>query len=149
MTRPVLKTLLIVLALIGLSDSWYLTAMAYSGKPLVCNIAGLDGCNTVAQSAYSYLFGLPLALYGVIFYVLVFVLVASLFFIPKRQLYRTLHAIGAVGLIASIIFELIQIFLIKALCVYCLLSAVLSAVIFVLAWQLWKRFAPPKLAVVG
>ena len=63
---------LLVLSFLGIADSTYLSYTALTGSSLACSIKGLDGCNVVAQSIYSHLFGIPLGVYGVIFYVLLF-----------------------------------------------------------------------------
>jgi len=135
---------LLVLAFLGLADSWYLAEKAITGGTLTCNISGLEGCNVVAQSAYSHLFGIPLGVYGVIFYVVIFLLSALLFVEPKRFVHNTLALLGVLGLLASIVFLFIQFFLIKALCVYCLGSAVISLLLFVVTVWLWKRTGPTQ-----
>src|ERR1700761_6011126 len=116
MNRHVLAAFLLILSFLGLADSAYLANAALTNTALVCNISGLEGCNVVAQSAYSHLFGIPLGVYGVVFYGIVFILSALLFVEPKRFVHNTLAILGVLGLIASIVFLGIQFFLIKALC---------------------------------
>ncbi len=148
MNRSGLTALLLVLSFLGLADAWYLTQSALTGTALSCDIgAALDGCNIVAQSPYSKLFGLPLALYGVGFYALVFALTASLFVWHARALYRFAVWLGIVGVLMSAVFLAIQFFLIKALCIYCLASAAITLFIWVASRSLWKRFAPSPVVV--
>src|SRR5665213_1463326 len=99
---------LLVLSFVGLADAAYLAQSELAGTPLLCNLGGLEGCNVVAQSAYSHLFGIPLGVYGVIFYVIIFILSALLFVEPKRYVHNTLAILGVLGLVASIIFLGIQ-----------------------------------------
>jgi uncharacterized membrane protein len=135
MNRHVLAAFLLILAFLGLADSAYLAHAALTNTALVCNIAGLDGCNVVAQSAYSHIFGIPLGVYGVAFYGLLFILGAMLYVANRRSVY-----LGTIGLIASIIFMGLQLFVIKTLCVYCLGSAIISLLVFIVAlWLLWKH----------
>lgn len=142
-----LSVLTLLLAFFGIADAWYLTQSAYTGSPLTCDVTGLDGCNTVAQSAYAHLFGYPLALYGVFFFGLLFVLAAVALFTPRRMIHLGMYALGIIGLIASIIFIGIQLLLIKAICIYCFASAFASFLIFGLTYTIWKReqrrHAPP------
>ncbi len=138
MQHKLYSALLILLSLIGIADATYLSYTALTNTALTCNIKGLDGCNTVAQSVYSHLFGIPLAVYGVAFYVLFFVLACAVLFFSRAWLVKSLVALGVIGLVASIIFELIQVVLIKALCVYCLVSAVTSFFLCIFAVLLWK-----------
>jgi uncharacterized membrane protein len=123
---------------LGLADAAYLAVSDLTGSQLACSIKGLDGCNIVAKSMYNNIFGIPLGVYGVVFYALIFIH-------PMRYVYRAIQVLGFVGLIASVIFMLIQLFLIKALCVYCLGSAIISFLICLVAIQLWKRHAPPHI----
>ena len=131
---------LLVLSFLGIADSWYLSYKALTGGALACTIKGLEGCNVVAQSAYSHLFGIPLGVYGVVFYVAMFILAALVLIVPIRFAHDALAGLGIMGFIASIFFILIQEFLIKALCIYCLGSAVISFLACILAILLWKRF---------
>jgi len=143
MNRSVLIALVLVFSFLGLADSWYLFQSAVTDTALSCEIgAGLDGCNTVAESPYSYLLGVPLALYGVGFYALLFVLAAGLFFLPRRLLYDAVYALGIFGAVASLAFLFVQFALIKAFCIYCIASAVFAFLIFFAAHRLRKRFAP-------
>ena len=139
---------LLILSFLGIADSWYLASKALFGGELACSIKGLDGCNQVAQSVYSHLFGIPLGIYGVIFYSLLFILAALITIVPIRLAHDALAGLGIIGLIASIFFVGIQVFLIKALCIYCLGSAVISLLACILAILLWKRYTAP-LPLVG
>lgn len=131
---------LLVLALAGLADSWYLYESAVTDTALSCDIGGgLDGCNAVAQSPYSNLFGYPLALYGVGYYAVVFVLVALIAVRPTYSLRRVLYLLSSIGVVASLIFVGIQAFLIQAFCVYCVISAAIAFLIWVLARALKKQ----------
>lgn len=149
MNKTVLGACLLIAAFLGIADSWYLAETALSGDELVCTIDGLDKCNTVAKSEYSHLFGVPLGVYGVFFYSAFFILVLCALRMEKRLIYQVLCALGIVGVIASTIFILIQLFLIKAFCIYCIASAAIAFTLCFLAYTLYKRFAPPKTPVVA
>ena len=125
--------LILVLSLLGLADSAYLAQHEASGTPLLCNIQNLSGCNTVAASQYSRLFDIPLAEYGVLFFSILFVLAALELVIFDRLLRRVLQGVSLVGVIASLYFILIQAFVIQAFCIYCLVSALITLFIFILA----------------
>jgi uncharacterized membrane protein len=151
-TRTGLLASLLVLTALGIADAWYLALSAFEGAALFCDVGSvLDGCNIVAQSPYSKLFGLPLALYGVIFYGVVFLAIAALFKWAHHPLYQAVAALGVLGFLASLGFLFIQFALIKALCIYCIVSAVISALICLFAIQLIQRHAPgrPQAPVVS
>jgi uncharacterized membrane protein len=140
MTRIVLTVLILLLSFFGLADSWYLAESALTHTPLSCNIEGLGDCNVVAGSPYSQFFGIPLALFGVAFYTLLFVFSALLLFVRTRQIYLSLLVFASLGFLASLYFMFLQLFVIKATCIYCLTSAILSAFIFACALVMKKRF---------
>jgi uncharacterized membrane protein len=142
MRRPHLLALIMVFACIGLADAWYLMESAFTSSSLVCTIAGLEGCNVVAQSEYSRLFGLPLALYGVLFYVL---FVGCAFYVythAKPATARLLMYLSILGVLASGVFVYIQLALIKALCIYCLASAGIAVLLSILCVLLWRQMRP-------
>ena len=58
---------MLALTLIGIADAVYVAHGNYTGAPLWCPI--LDGCNTVINSPYSRVFGVPMSYFGFIYYV--------------------------------------------------------------------------------
>ncbi len=83
--------------------------------------------------------GLPIAVYGVVFYAALFVLAALLLVMPKKPLYMILFRFSIIGALLSVVFLGIQFLLIKALCIYCIASAVISFMVLVVARDLWKK----------
>jgi len=124
---------IVFFAFCGLANSAYLTQSEQNGTPLLCNIEHLNGCNIVAASPYSHLFGISLAEYGLFFYAIVFFIAAMELVLVDQLLRRTLQALALAGFIASLYFTFLQVFIIKALCVYCMGSAALALFIFVAA----------------
>ncbi|MCX6787737.1 MAG: vitamin K epoxide reductase family protein [Candidatus Kaiserbacteria bacterium] len=124
---------ILALSFLGLADSAYIAQHETSGAPLICDINNLSGCNIVVASPYSYLFGVPIAEYGIIFYSILFVLAALELVVFDQLLRRALQGISLIGVIASLYFTLIQVFVINALCIYCLASAFIALVILICA----------------
>jgi len=114
---------------IGLLDSGYLYWARITGSDLSCSI--LEGCNQVAQSPYSVMFGVPLSLWGVLFYT--FIIGATLLLIgEERTVVRRLLLFASIfGFLSSIYFVYVQASLIGAFCMYCIISAVSSTILFV------------------
>jgi uncharacterized membrane protein len=125
--------LIMILAFCGLTDSAYITQHQLSGTPLLCNIQNLSGCNIVASSQYSRIFGVPLAELGVLFYGIIFVLAALEIVIFDQLLRRVLQGFAIIGVLFSLYTTFIQVFVIGAVCVYCLLSALIALCILILA----------------
>src|SRR5687768_15978336 len=61
------ETWAVVLALCGIAVSSYLTAVHYQDTLLVCT--GVSDCETVQNSKYAKLFGIPVAILGLAMYV--------------------------------------------------------------------------------
>lgn len=151
MSRSLLIGLLMALSLVGIADSVYLSIHAATGAPLVCDIgAGLDGCNTVANSPYSQLFGIPLAYLGVAFYGLFFLITLIAYVRPPHKTHHiVITALAAASSLASVAFLYIQVALIQALCVYCVLSAALTFFSLPIALTLLKKHSPLPDPVLG
>jgi uncharacterized membrane protein len=115
-------------SIIGFLDAVYLTAKHYSGTLLTCSL--FTGCEEVTTSIYATFFGIPVALGGSFFYFIV--LVFTLIFINMKSgvLLRLLICILPVGFLASIWFVYLQLFVLKAICQYCMVSAITSTVLF-------------------
>ncbi len=133
-----LVVLVIVLALIGFADSTFLLAKRLSGGPIPC-VLGFTGCDTVSKSPYSVLFGIPLSAYGMVFYLGIGVL-GLLYLDTKNALFaRLLLPATALGFAMSAYFIYVQKFLIKAFCVYCILSAIISTILFCLGAIIYRK----------
>ena len=124
---------ILFLAFCGLSDSLYLSKNEISNTPLLCTIENLSDCNIVATSPYARLFGIPLAEYGVGFFGFVFILAALELALFDRFLRRALQGISLIGVVASLYFTFLEIFVIQALCIYCLISAFIALLILIFA----------------
>jgi uncharacterized membrane protein len=113
---------LTLLALVGLAVATYLLTVRVLGDAPMCG--PVEGCDTVAASEYATVFGLPVALYGVIFSV---VLVAACLTWWRRADRRALYVaygLGLAGLIAVVYLTYLELFVIHAICVYCVTYAI-------------------------
>lgn len=115
---------------VGFVDAVYLTAKHYLGTPVTCSI--LQGCEKVTTSVYAAVGGVPVALLGSIYYLLVFLLMAAYYDTRRKPIVVFVSYFTAVGFAASLWFFYLQLFVIQALCLYCLVSAASSAALFAL-----------------
>ena len=127
----------LILSFLGIIDAGYLTMKHYTGAYIPCTI--LDGCNAVAQSEYSVILGIPVALLGLMFYVTVFVLSMAMLDSKNEKLIKYILLFAITGFAVSLFLTYLQVFVIKALCMYCLLSAVNTVVLLVLSIMLFKH----------
>lgn len=127
---------LVVVATLGLLDAVLLTKQHYSGTILPCNVT--KGCETVLSSKYSVVFGIPLAVLGLIFYFSVLLVAITYATNKVAVLKKLLLLMGTVGFVSSIGLVYIQGAILHAWCQYCLLSALSSTTIFVLSALIYK-----------
>ncbi len=127
-----------ILSFLGFLDAAYLTVVHYLGIPIKCSI--LAGCQTVTTSKYSMLFGTPIALYGSIYYLIIFILSVAYFDSKKEELLRAVAYISPIGFIASLVFVFLQLFVIKAICEYCVGSAITSTLLFILGVAIFYKY---------
>ena len=123
-----------VLALIGIAIATYLWlhAIGVIGV-LKC---GTGGCEIVQASPYARLLGIPVALYGVVGYVLLFglsVAGARPALAARAWPTRWLAVLSGAGFLFTLYLTALEVFVIHALCRWCLGSAVVITAIFVSA----------------
>jgi uncharacterized membrane protein len=111
------------LALLGLAISAYLTWVHYAGIEPVCT--GVSDCERVQNSSYAELVGIPVALLGVLGYSAI---LASL----KTRVEIT-AMLAYVAVVFSAYLTWAEVFRIEAICQWCVVSALVSLAIAVLA----------------
>lgn len=115
-------------AALGVGVAAYIAIAESGGGSPVC-IAGSHGCATVARSSYSHLAGVNIAVFGIAGYAL---LLASAFFADDAARFGGfVLALGGFGY--SVFLTYLEIFKIEAICQWCVASAVLMTVLFLLS----------------
>src|SRR6266487_3459803 len=98
---------MLALSLVGIADALYVAHGSYTGQPLWCPV--IDGCNTVVNSPYSRVFGVPMSYYGFIYYLYMFALAARLAFEPFSRTLRFRAVLyAAMGAASSMYFIYLQ-----------------------------------------
>ncbi len=120
-----------VLAVIGLGVALYLTYVETQNVAAVCGPAG--DCNTVQASPYARLFGiLPVGLLGALGYVAILAAWAVWRFTDgelSRLAPVALLGMSLFGVLFSIYLTYLELFVILAVCIWCLGSAVVQALL--------------------
>ena len=115
-----------VLCLIGIGVAGYLTYTHYQGVRVLCLSSG--SCETVQQSVYSKLDGVPVAVLGLAGYIGI---LFTLFI--RNDLGRAAgFGLALVGFLFSAYLTYREIFTIKAICQWCVSSAVIMTVLVIL-----------------
>lgn len=130
LSKPLILAFLLISA-IGVADTSYLTYSHYTGIPLNCSV--LQDCDIVTTSKYSQIGPVPLAVLGLFFYSSLF-LITAFYKETKNNIAANLMIIlPFAGLVSSAYFVYLQVFVLKALCQYCMLSAATSTLLAVLS----------------
>lgn len=132
-------TLLSILtfSFLGFLDATYLTAQHYMNIIPPCSV--VEGCEQVLTSQYAEIFGVPVALFGAIFYLTVFILGIAFFDTGKKIFLKILTPITFLGFAATLYFMYLQAFVINYWCQYCIISAVTSTALFVSGIVIWRQ----------
>ncbi len=135
--------LLILLSLAGLADSIYLTYEHFNKVIPPCTVNTflpiLSDCGKVLTSPYSVMFGIPLAVAGILHYGFLSSLLIASFFSTKKVIKYLIILQSIVGAMSSLYFMYIQFGIIGSFCIYCTLSALISFIIVSLVYIYLKR----------
>lgn len=128
---------ILALGVIGFIDSTYLTIEHYRGVIPPCSI--VQGCDTVLTSSYSQILGIPVALLGSLYYLLISIGAFAYLEGKSEKIFRYSLILPIFGLLGSIWFTSIQIFVLESYCTYCLASALISLALFILSCAIFYR----------
>ncbi len=122
-----LRRIIAFVAVIGIGVATYITIADSGGGAPAC-LAGGGGCETVAESSYSHIAGVNIAIFGIIGYIM---LLLSAFFANDAARFGGFAvALGGFGF--SVYLTYLEIFKIEAICQWCVSSAVLMTILFLL-----------------
>jgi uncharacterized membrane protein len=114
-----LRVGLLLVSAVGIGVSSYLTYVHYQPEALICT--GSGGCEAVQDSKYAVLAGVPVAVLGLSAWMAVLVLT-----VWNSELARTVTAaiaLGALGFVAYLV--ILQLFVIDAICAWCMANDIL------------------------
>jgi uncharacterized membrane protein len=146
-----------VLALAGLGVSVYLTISHFAKVPLACSDSGLVNCAKVTSSPQSYVFGIPVAMLGLAFFVFVAAIMSPWAWQAARRevhLLRIASMVVGIGMVIYLVYA--EFIIIGSICLYCTSVHVITFVLFVLtafgaaiwgtkpgeAWKLGRKADP-------
>ncbi|MEK9155114.1 MAG: vitamin K epoxide reductase family protein [Patescibacteria group bacterium] len=130
-------TTVLAIAFLGFLDAVYLTIEHFTSFSLPCSIT--HGCEVVTNSVYSEILGIPVALLGALYYVAVLLGTYALLEFGRRDLLKWVAVATTAGFLFSAWFVYVQLFVIKAICQYCILSAFTSTILFIVSMiYVWK-----------
>ena len=143
--RPLLGVhpglILAALDIVGLLVASYLSVVELSGGLPTCG--PLKGCEEVALSKYAWIGPVPVAVFGVILSVTLLALALAWW---KTDIYGLLlghYLLSLVGVIFDGYFLYLQVFVIQAVCVWCVTYEISLFARFLIAFVVWYRQPKP------
>jgi uncharacterized membrane protein len=122
-----------VFASLGALDSAYLAYIKLAHVEAICR--GVGDCEAVNSSVYSQIYGIPIALLGLGAYLAILAVLALEPRLPSLQDYLPLAIFGLAltGTLYSAYLTYVELFVIHAICPFCVASALLVTGLLVLA----------------
>ena len=119
---------------IGLIDALYLTWMKITNNPRMC-IQGLGDCFTVNTSKYSEIAGIPVAVLGAAAYLFLFLILLNE---NRTDFLKTNSVLFVFGItLAGTLFSgyltYIELFILKQICPFCVVSAITMLILLVIS----------------
>jgi uncharacterized membrane protein len=120
-----LRGLATFVATLGVGVATYIAIADSGGGSPVC-LGGSHGCETVAHSSYSHLLGVNVAVFGIVSYLLLF----GAAMLRGDGARMGGFALSLAGFGFSVYLTYVELFVIEAVCQWCVASAILMTVLF-------------------
>ncbi len=136
-----LRLATILLAAFGILDSLYLLTYKFTSNDKLC--LGSGDCATVNYSPYSEIYGIPVALLGVVGYaaILAILILETRLKLAEEHGRLAVFGISLVGVLFSAYLTYVEAFILHAYCPFCVASAIAITIVFILAMiRLIKTF---------
>ena len=131
MTSPGLRLTSLALAVVGSAVSAYLTWVHYSGQLALC--LGAGGCEIVQASRYAELAGVPVALLGLAAFVAATAIATLRLRSDAPWTLTAQFGIGLGGTLFAAYLTYVELFVIHAICPWCVIADSAMVVLFVVS----------------
>jgi uncharacterized membrane protein len=121
------------LACLGVLDAIYLLVYKLTNNNAMC--LGNGGCHNVNFSSYSEIGGIPVSVFGIVAFLII---VGLLLLEPRLKIVKengplAIFGISLAGVAFTAYLTWLEVYVIHAICPFCVASAVIIALIFILA----------------
>lgn len=131
------KKLLKIASFLGMLVTAYLIYQHYKpSSDSFCNINNFISCDIVNKSIYAEIFGVPVSILGFLAYAVIF-LAAD--FLDKKKVLTSLTLFSGLGLTFSLYLTGIELFALRAICIFCVLQQIIILTIFITLFSLWSH----------
>ena len=122
---------IIILSLLGIFVSGYLTYTHFSGEPVYCG--GSNSCELVNSSRFAYLGPIPVSLLGLIGYVVILLLSLIPTQEDRQWPAQLIFGVALIGVMFQLYLSYIEVFVLRAICWWCVSSQIIILLIFILS----------------
>lgn len=142
---PVYYWQMVLYSLVGLATSGYLMYTHYKNHTDIafssfCAITQAVNCDTVAQSPWSIVLALPIAVWGTFAYALFLVLLAPLRKQEKAQGWGALTLLFLAASCCSLVLAAISLSKVHSWCILCMITYVVNFLLAFTSWIIYRRF---------
>ena len=125
-------TIILIFALFGILDTIYISYHAYKNTDVWCPLFPNEWCTKVQYSSWSkIIFGIPNAYLGLVLYLMIFISTGLNFLEILSIPFLIIQILSAMGFAFAFFFTIIQAFVLKAWCIWCVISAINLSAIFI------------------
>lgn len=128
------SVLITLLSIVGIAITSFLIYEHYYQSE-VCNFNSTFSCETVNRSIYSEVFGIPVAAFGLSYFVLILI-ISNL---KNKKTFLYILVLSLIALVPSAILSYIELFVIHSICIFCESSKVLIISIAIISYFSMKR----------
>lgn len=132
----------LILGFLGFVVATYLTILHFKNTLPPCSLT--SNCEKVLTSEFASIGPIPLALLGSLFYLAVIALCILILTNYKKVFLNAFYAVSAIGFAVSLVLLVIQAYIIRAFCQYCLTSEAISTGIVILAFLQYNQSKLPQ-----
>lgn len=140
-------SVIICLGILGLYVSLHLTYTHYANYNILsyqsfCALTKSINCDTVAQSRFSILFGVPVAAWGVVGYLFIlFLVLPALLKSDVSRIWPLLFILSIIYSIVSLIYGFLSIRFAHSICILCLASYAVNFSLFIVCLIIKQRYS--------
>ena len=136
--------ILATLDMAGLLIAGYLASVELADRLPYCGV--LHGCQEVALSPYSRVAGIPVAVFGVILSGTLLTLALLWWRSGRRFLLAAHYGLSLAGVVFEGYFTFLELFVIRAICVWCVAYGISLLLRFLVTAAIWRRQPLPDAA---
>jgi uncharacterized membrane protein len=123
----------LLLSIYGLGASIYLTITHFQPKALACVSNSTFNCEKVTQSPQSEIFGIPVAMLGLVFFVpMILLCLPAAWRSADRRIHLARLALSVTGVGMIIYLISAELFVIKAICIWCSSVHITTLILFII-----------------